>query len=361
MASPFMNMPADLGAALSCDSFPPSLHLATNIMLQPERTAHIWPAFGDLRAAAYATRTARLRLVTSALLAEARIVFGACYLLTRAPAQPLSAAQNHSGQALHNWIQALLEHGSTLLPQLWHWTPTQSQFLYTQLAQLVAPVPWSTSTVHILPFHLDQFRWEAQPRPFPAGMCAFLHALRVGAPWSCALQDIGGLADGFLSLDGHLFATSAVKTRSGMPDRCAVLSYPNESDALMLYFAPDGLVAVASTHSLLPRAQPTPTTDLVISARRPPFATSFLPSYIKLKKKPTRDVMSVFRAASAWHRRLGPLDATAATIIGGQLHMPKPRFTFRPSIRPNHASWERNEAANSPSAPNLPPGPGRAS
>ena len=151
------------------------------------------------------------------------------------------------------------------------------------------------------------------------------------------------------------------ETRSGMPDRCAVLSYPNESDALMLYFAPDGLVAVASTHSLLPRAQPTPTTDLVISARRPPFATSFLPSYIKLKKKPTRDVMSVFRAASAWHRRLGPLDATAATIIGGQLHMPKPHFTFRPSIRPNHASWERNEAANSPSAPNLPPGPGRAS
>jgi hypothetical protein len=55
--------------------------------------------------------------------------------------------------------------------------------------------------------------------------------------------------------------------------------------------------------------------------------------------------MSVFRAADAWHRRLGPLDATTATVVGGQLQMPKPRFTFRPSVRPNHASWERNEAA----------------
>ncbi len=136
--------------------------------------------------------------------------------------------------------------------------------------------------MHNLPFHLDQIRWEAQPRPFPAGICAFLHALRVGAPWTCALDEIGSLAEGFFSQDGRLFATSAVTTRSGTPDRCAILTYPNDPDALTLYFAPDGLVAVASTHSLLPLAQPTPTTDLVMSARRPPFATSFLPPYIKL-------------------------------------------------------------------------------
>jgi hypothetical protein len=55
--------------------------------------------------------------------------------------------------------------------------------------------------------------------------------------------------------------------------------------------------------------------------------------------------MPVFRSADAWHRRLGPLDATAAAIVEGQLSMPKPRFALRPSRRPNHASWERNEAA----------------
>jgi hypothetical protein len=55
--------------------------------------------------------------------------------------------------------------------------------------------------------------------------------------------------------------------------------------------------------------------------------------------------MSVFHAAPEWHRRLGPLDAVAAQIAEGRLVMPKPRFPLRPSRRPNHASWERNEAA----------------
>ncbi len=54
---------------------------------------------------------------------------------------------------------------------------------------------------------------------------------------------------------------------------------------------------------------------------------------------------AVYRSAAAWHRRLGRLDATAAVVVEGRLHMPKDRFTLRPSRRPNHASWERNEAA----------------
>jgi hypothetical protein len=32
-------------------------------------------------------------------------------------------------------------------------------------------------------------------------------------------------------------------------------------------------------------------------------------------------------------------------VVEGRLHMPKDRLTLRPSRRPNHASWERNEAA----------------
>ncbi len=54
--------------------------------------------------------------------------------------------------------------------------------------------------------------------------------------------------------------------------------------------------------------------------------------------------MSVFNASAARHKRLGPLDATAGTVISG-VTMPKPRFPLSPSRRPNHASWERNEAA----------------
>ncbi len=256
---PYMNMPADLGGYLSSSVLPPSLRLASDLLHYPEQAACIWPAFEDLRAAAHATRTARLRLVISAMVSEARIVFGACFLLTRSSLRPSLAAQSRVGEALHGWIQALLTHGSTLLPELWHWSHTQCQFLHAQLTQLVAPTPWSTTAVLNLPFRLEQFKWDARPRPFPAGICAFLHALRVGAPWARALDEIGGLADGFLSPDGRIFATSAMTSRSGTPDRCVVLTYPDDPDALTSYFAPDGLVAITSTHSLLPLAQPSPT------------------------------------------------------------------------------------------------------
>ncbi len=47
----------------------------------------------------------------------------------------------------------------------------------------------------------------------------------------------------------------------------------------------------------------------------------FLPDYIRLTKKPTHDVMSVFMAAGEWHCRLGPLDAVAATVAEGRMVM----------------------------------------
>jgi hypothetical protein len=55
--------------------------------------------------------------------------------------------------------------------------------------------------------------------------------------------------------------------------------------------------------------------------------------------------MSVFMAASEWYRRLGPLDAVAATVAEGRMVMPKPRIPLHHTRRPNHASWERNKAA----------------
>ena len=55
--------------------------------------------------------------------------------------------------------------------------------------------------------------------------------------------------------------------------------------------------------------------------------------------------MSVHRAAYIWHSCLSPLDATTAAVISGQFTMQKSLFALRPSRQPNHASWERNEAA----------------
>jgi hypothetical protein len=185
--------------------------------------------------------------------------------------------------------------------------------------------------------------WCTPPRPYPAALCAFLHTLRIGAPWQHALHFFADLPLGHFSADGRIFATPALLDSA--PDRCVPLGAPDDPDTLTLFFAQSALVAIASAQSLLPRPAPTPSSGLVSSARGTVFASRFMPPYFKLTKLPKRDLMSVYISSAAWHRRLGPLDATAAAVVEGRLHMPKPRLTLRPSRRPNHASWERNAAA----------------
>ena len=319
--------------------------LARALVDQPACVASVWPSFAALRSAAHATKPSRLRLVTSALVSEARLVFAACFLLARSAPLPSLSPHSRTGAVLHHWISTLLVHGTELFMGQWRWDIEQCQFVHAHLAQLANPIPWLATAVAAAPFDITIFAWDGPTRPYPAALCAFLHALRVGAPWALALDAVGGLAEGFFSPDGRIFATPALGGPHGRPDRRVDLSPPGALDALTLFFAPVGLVAIASSHSLLPRMLSSPTVELVMSRRGAPFATSFLPAYIKLKKVPTRDVMSVYRSLAKWHLRLGPLDATAAMVAGGQLNMPKPRLTFRHSARPNHASWERNEAA----------------
>ncbi len=71
---------------------------------------------------------------------------------------------------------------------------------------VAAPAPWVARAVPVLPFSLDAFSWSLPPVLYPAPVCTFLHTLRVGAPWHAALDIFGGLPDGFLSVDGMIFA-----------------------------------------------------------------------------------------------------------------------------------------------------------
>ncbi len=179
---------------------------------------------------------------------------------------------------------------------------------------------------------------------FPAALTTFLHALRAGAPWVPALDTFADFPSGYLSADGRVFAIRHQRAPSGRPTHYVALAEPDASEALTLFFAPAGLVAVACSQTLRPKPLPPPE-GMIVSTRGDPLSSRFLPPYIRLRKRPTRDLTSVYRSAAAWHRRLGPLDATAAMVVEGRLHMPKDRLTLRPSRRPNHASWERNEAA----------------
>ncbi len=61
-----------------------------------------WPAFAALRGAARATKVARLRMALSALVLEARLVFGACFLLARSAPAPVPRSLTRPGRHLHS-------------------------------------------------------------------------------------------------------------------------------------------------------------------------------------------------------------------------------------------------------------------
>ena len=87
-----------------------------------------------------------------------------------------------------------------------------------------------------------------------------------------------------------------------------------------MFFAGPNLVAICSSHSVLPRPTLGPLDGVrLLSSGQ---ASRFLPDYVRLKKTPARDVMSVYTARAEWHRRLGPLDAVAAAVVGGRMVMP---------------------------------------
>ena len=193
-------------------------------------------ASSDLRSAAHATKKARLRLVVSAMVSEARLVLGACFLLSRASTPPSSCSHSATDETLHHWITTLLALSTGLLQEHWHWSLEQRAYLHAQLAQLAAPRPWLAGAVSVLPFDLDAPPWQAPPRPYPASMSAFLHALRVGAPWALALDAIGGMPDGHLSADGRIVAIPAICGPLDLPDRRIELADPGDSDAHTLFF-----------------------------------------------------------------------------------------------------------------------------
>jgi hypothetical protein len=234
----------------------------------------------------------------------------------------------------------MLSHGGPALCHELRWTQPQLQHLHAQLALVVAPSPWILSPVTVVPFSRDLFTWTDRPVQFPAALTTFLHALRAGAPWAPALDTFADLPPGYLSADGRVFATPHLRAPSGRPRRPHRTRRPRGPHPLFRA----GGVGCCGLLPHAPRPLPPPE-GMIVSKRGAPFPSRFLPPYIQLRKRPKRDLASVFRSAAAWHRRLGPLDATAAMVVEGRLQMPKDRLTLRPSRRPNHASWERNEAA----------------
>jgi hypothetical protein len=231
--------------SLSSSNFSP--HLARALLTQPDRAASVLPAFGDLRAAASATKTSRLPLVAGAVVSEARLVLGACFLMSQGSGRPSEHPSARTGAALYSWLKALLADGTPLLEQLWHWTRPQCQLLHAQLAQVVSSRPWNPHPIPALPFPMDDFAWDSRPQAFPAALCTFLHALRVGAPWTWALDSLAGLANGIFSSDGRVFAVPAARCPHGSSLFCVPMADPGDPEALTLFCSDAGLWRPASS------------------------------------------------------------------------------------------------------------------
>jgi len=186
---------------------------------------------------------------------------GTCFLSEPAPPEQTPHTAD-SGLLIHTWVKELLLHGSDFFLREWHWSLAQTQLLHSQMAGLVAPFPWPGPTVPPPPTDRSWVDWDAPPRPYPAAFCVFFHALRVGLPWDLALSLRSPLASGFLSPDGRTFVPAASQA-GPPPDSCVPLARPEDTDALTLLFSGPALTGVLSSHSLLPRPAPAPSTRII--------------------------------------------------------------------------------------------------
>ena len=195
LSSPLSSAPAFHGPAgppITYDASGPSsdpslLPSALSILSAAGDVDLTWPAFAALRGAARATKPARFRLALSALVSEARLVFGSCFFLARNSPPASVSLVTKPGADLHRWICTLLAHGAAVLPVAWHWSPEQCSMLLSHLVSLVAPAPPVFSPSSGAPFPSDAVSAAAPLRPYPAALCAFLHSVRVGLPWAVAL------------------------------------------------------------------------------------------------------------------------------------------------------------------------------
>jgi len=344
----------------------PAFPSAPLVMHRPgqlfSHVARVWPAFGNLRSAASATKQARLRTAIGALISEARVIFGSALLSARGiQGVPISPSRG-AAPMIHACACYILRDGLHLFATLWFWSAAQISLLAAQLSLLVQPHPWSCPPISHHAFMSDIVEWHQPPREYPALFCVFFHALAAGCPWDIAHESFRALPAGNFSGDGRVFATPAFHANPACDLHCYHLCKPGDSHALTLFFASGRLVVIACSHSVLPRQHITSPRLMVVSQRpgRGMFPSRFMPDYIRLKCdkngwpiQPSRWVTSLVEARKEWHRLLGPLDAVTAAIVDGKLVMPKPKFPLHGSWRPNHPSWERNKDAKQALGPKL--------
>ena len=333
--------------------------------------ANHWIQLKDLRKAAGARSPSTLLNAASALASGARTEFAAAVMAARlrtsARSSAVLSARDDCAQACfavaggvrHAALLELVAHLDVDLGLAWQWSDRQIGLLRRQLAAAVAPAPLHLTS--LCPRPLVRIDEAACPAQFPAVPVFFCAALAAGWAWADAMKAFGGLGAGWLSNDAHCFVTAAAapaflthSTAAPLVQATSLALGPGDPDTVI--WLEDGrILAITSNRALVAKPPPTAMRPRMVATPRPgraPYASRWLPDFIRLPRGPTdRPVLPAFQATSVveraerWRQLIKDIDSLAAVIASGKLINPRHRLPAHGSWLPNHASWEADPAA----------------
>ena len=318
-----------------------------------------WPELAALRPAASSPNINRLRCALSTFASHTRVEMAAALLAVRKAACGVTLPDESElpalrrGRQRHAAATDLLRVGESAF-SFWHMSKKQSANMLAHMRRLVDVGPG------LAPCAPPTFpAGGGDAASFPLTVGCFLAALAAGWPWETALGSFALLDRGWFHEDSKVFVVDVGRhaTFSGAW-RQGKLQLSDDADCLHLFLAGDRIALAISTCCLRPLRSPHSMPLRLLSSGRP---SRFLPGYIRLPREvgselfdlPTARVTAVVERKDAWLSRLGPLDGTAYAIVHGHFTYPRRRWSFAPSFKRNHPSWERDAEAKAALGPTI--------
>ena len=318
-----------------------------------------WPELAALRPAASSPNINRLRCALSTFASHTRVEFAAALLAVRNAARGSDLPDESELPALRRGRQRhaaaldLLGAGESAF-STWNMSRKQSASMFAHIRRLV------DVGSGLVPCEPPIFpAGDGYAASFPLTVGCFLAALAAGWPWETALGTFALLDRGWFHEDSKVFvsdvgrhATFSGRWLSGK------LQLSDHADCLQFFLAGDRIALVISTCCLQPQRSVRTMPVKLLSSGRP---SRFLPGYIRLPREvgsdlfdlPAARVTAVVERKDAWLSRLGHLDGTAYAIVHGHFTYPRRRWSFAPSFKRNHPSWEKDAEAKAALGPTI--------
>ncbi len=318
-----------------------------------------WPELAALRPAASSPNVNRLRCALTTFASHTRVEFVAALLAARKAVRESSFIADsalpelHRGKLRHAAAVDLLRAGETAF-SVWKVPTKLSAGILASIRHLVGVRPGLVSC------HPPIFPASSgHPASFPLTVGCFLASLAAGWQWELALSAFAFLDRGWFHDDSRVFVAdlgSHVANASAWLSAGVQLS--DDSESLRMFLAGGRIALVVGAFCLQPQRIVHAAPARLLSSGRP---SRFLPEYIRLARDtesgnldlPAARVTAVVERREVWLSRLGPLDGTAHAIVHGRFTYPRKRWSFAPSFKRNHPSWEQDMDAKAALGPTI--------